>query len=166
MKKWLILFIVIILGGLIFVSWQEEKKVNEMVQILDRIHSIDLIIVKDGKSREELLNFTSSDSSFSKMADIYHMPYYDLKWSERKLLNEEPYIVIEYLKDNSIQYKVIIYQLNEKHNSMLTNENHLSEYIYSPEEENNSYIFAIKETDQLIGVNQELKELLNTVKNH
>ena len=158
MRKWIIFVIVIVLGGLIFISWEEEKKDKEVVQILDRIPFIDLIVVKDGKSGEKLLDFTSLDSTFSQMVNVYQKPYHDFKRSEKKLLKEEPFIVIEYLRDNLIQYKVIIYQVQDGNKYMLT-----SEYIYSPKEDNRNYTFVIKESDQLLGVNQGLKELLNTV---
>ena len=158
MRKWIIFFIVIVLGGLIFVAWEEEKKDKEVVKILDRIPFVDSILVKDGKSEEKLLDFTSLDSSFLQMVNVYQKPYYDLKWSEKKLLKEEPFIVIEYLRENLIQYKVIIYQVQDANKYMLT-----SEYIYSSEEDNSNYTFVINETDQLLGVNQGLKELLNTV---
>ena len=158
MRKWIIFFIVIVLGGLIFVAWEEEKKDKEVVKILDRIPFVDSILVKDGKSEEKLLDFTSSDSSFLQMVNVYQKPYYDLKWSEKKLLKEEPFIVIEYLRENLIQYKVIIYQVQDANKYMLT-----SEYIYSSEEDNSNNTFVINETDQLLGVNQGLKELLNTV---
>jgi len=158
MRKWIIFFIVIVLGGLIFVAWEEEKKDKEVVKILDRIPFVDSILVKDGKSEEKLLDFTSLDSSFLQMVNVYQKPYYDLKWSEKKLLKEEPFIVIEYLRENLIQYKVIIYQVQDANKYMLTNE-----YIYSSEEDNSNNTFVINETDQLLGVNQGLKELLNTV---
>lgn len=48
------------------------------------------------------------------MAEIYEMPFTDLKWAERKLLKKDPFVEVEYLKNNEVQYKVSIYQVDEK----------------------------------------------------
>ena len=101
------------------------------------------------------------------MVEIYDLPFKDLKWSERKLLKKEPFAEVEYFKNNEIQYKVSIYQVEEKHMPMLSIDNSAAirsySYSYSPEEKNTNYLFAIKDNYQLLGVNEGLKELLNII---
>ena len=171
MRKWLILIIVLAIGGTIFGIWQEKKKTKIIVNVLDSIPYIDSITVKDGETKQNILTFTNVDPSFSNMVEIYDLPYYDLKWSERKLLRGKPFVVVEYLKNDETQYEVSIYQVEEDNMSYMQSIDMLIQtdiitpysYSYSPKEKNNAYIFAIKENYQLLGVNEESKELLNIV---
>lgn len=142
------------------------------MNILDSIPYIDAIAVKDGNTKQEIVTFTNVDPSFSDMVDVYDLPYYHkLKWSERKLLRGKPFVVVEYLKDNETQYEVSIYQVKEDNLSYMQSIDKVIQtdiltpysYSYSPTEKNTTYIFAIRENHQLLGVNEGLKELLNTV---
>ena len=171
-RKWITLIIVLVIAGLIFGNWLGKKKTNVIVNILDRIPYIDAIAVKDGNTKQEIVTFTNVDPSFSDMVEVYDLPYYHkLKWSERKLLRGKPFVVVEYLKDNKTQYEVSIYQVKEDYLSYMqaidkdigTDILTPYGYSYSPTEKETTYIFAIKENQQLLGVNEGLKELLNTV---
>ena len=79
--------------------------------------------------------------------------------------------MVEYLRDNETQYEVSIYQVEEDNLSYMqaidkdigTDILTPYSYSYSPTEKDTTYIFAIKENHQLLGVNEGLKELLNTV---
>ena len=157
---------------MIFGDWQGQKKINVIGNILDSIPYIDAIAIKDGNTKQEIATFTNVDPSFSAMVEVYDLPtYYDLKWSERKLLRGKPFVVVEYLKDNQTQYEVSIYQVKEDDLSYMqaidkdigTDILTPYSYSYSPTEKDTTYIFAIKENHQLLGVNEGLKELLNTV---
>jgi hypothetical protein len=165
MRKWVILIAVIAFGGAMFVTWLEERKPKVIGDILYSIPDIDSIAVKDGKTKEEILILTNLETYSSGMVEIFELPYKDLKWSERKLLKGEPKILVEYLTNNEVQFSVSIYQL--KDDSMLSNEKPMGSrsysHSYSPKEKNTTYIFAIKENDQLLGVNEGLKELLNVI---
>ena len=171
MRKWLILLIVLVIAGLIFGEWHGKKKTNVIVNILDSIPYIDAIAVKDGNTKQEIVTFTKVDPSFSDMVDVYDRPYYNLIRSEKKLLKGKPFVVVEYLKDNETQYEVSIYQVEEDNLSYMqaidkdigTDILTPYSYSYSPTEKDTTYIFAIKENHQLLGVNEGLKELLNTV---
>lgn len=165
MRKWVILIVVISLGGVIFGTWLEQRKNAVVGNILNSVQLIDSIRVKDGESKEEILTFTKLDPSFFDMVEIYKLPYKDLKWSERKLLKEKPFIEVEYLQNNEINYIVSIYQLNDENMSMLVNiSDPLSyRYMYTSKENNTTYIFAIKENYQLLGVNEGFKELLDII---
>lgn len=171
-RKWITLIIILVIAGLIFGYWQGQKKTNVIVNILDSIPYIDAIAVKDGNTKQEIVTFTNVDPSFSDMVDVYDLPYYHkLKWSERKLLRGKPFVVVEYLKDNETQYEVSIYQVKEDNLSYMQSIDKVIQtdiltpysYSYSPTEKNTTYIFAIRENHQLLGVNEGLKELLNTV---
>lgn len=167
MRKWVILIIIIAIGGILFGTFLEQKKPKVVGKILNSIPFIDSITVKDGKTKEEILTLTNLDPSISDMAEIYKLPYLDLKWAERKLLKKDPFVEVEYLKNNEIQYKVSIYQVDEESmqsiNTGISGDSITYSYSYSPKEKNASYIFAIKENYQLLGVNEGLKELLNIV---
>ena len=171
-RKWITLIIVLVIVGLIFGNWQGKKKTNVIVNILDSIPYIDAIAIKDGNTKQEIATFTNVDPTFSAMVEVYDLPtYYDLKWSERKLLKGKPFVVVEYLKDNETQYEVSIYQVEEDNMSYMQSIDKVIQtdiirpysYSYSPTEKNAAYIFSIKENHQLLGVNEGLKELLNTV---
>lgn len=56
------------------------------------------------------------------MVEIYKLPHQDLKWSVRKLLQGEPFVVVEYLYNNAIQYEVSVFQLKDEDESVLSNE--------------------------------------------
>ena len=90
MRKWLILLIVLVIAGLIFEEWHGKKKTDVIVNILDSIPYIDTIAVKDGHTKQDIVTFTNAETSFSDMVEVYDLPYYNLKWSERKLLRGRP----------------------------------------------------------------------------
>ncbi|MFJ7936325.1 hypothetical protein [Sporosarcina sp. NPDC096371] len=169
MRKWVILIIVIVLGGAMFITWLEERNLKVTGNTLNSIPDIDSIVVKDGKTKEEeVLTLTNAGTSFSpSMAEIYELPIIDLKWSERKLLKGEPILLVEYLTNNEVRFSVGIYELKDEHKAILSNYNPSGirsySYSYSPKEKNTTYIFAIKENYQLLGVNEGMKELLNIV---
>lgn len=118
-----------------------------------------------------MFTLKNTDSSFSGILEIYDLPYYDLKWEERKLLKGKPFAVVAYLKNNEIQYELIIYQVKDDNMSYLQSIDIVIEtdiittysYSYSPREKNTAYIFAIKDNYQLLGVNEGLKELLDSI---
>ena len=171
MRKWLIVIIVFAIEGTLFGTWLGQKKTKVIVNILDSIPYIDAITVKDGETKEEILAFTNADPHFSDMIEIYDLSYYDLKWSERKLLKGKPFVVVEYLKNNETQYEVSIYRVKENDLSYMQSiDKNIGtdiltpySYSYSPAEKDTTYIFAIRENQQLLGVNEGLKELLDIV---
>lgn len=161
MRKWVILIIVIAVGGVVLGTWLEQRKPAVVGNVLNSVQLIDSIKVQDGKTKENILTLTKLDSSFSDTVEIYKLPYKDLKRSERKLLNVEPFVEVEYLQNSEIKYIVSIYQLNDEHISKLDNTD--NRYMYTSDENNSTYIFAIKENYQLLGVNEGLKELLDII---
>ncbi|MFS0674722.1 hypothetical protein [Ornithinibacillus sp. 179-J 7C1 HS] len=138
-----------------------------MGNIIDSVPIIDSITAKDGKTKEEILTVTTSDDSFDKMVEIYHF-YYDLKWSEKVILKDDPFIEIDYIERNDVKFTVSIYQVEDHHISLLPNgfstEVRNVEYSYSPEGSNSTYIFVIEELNQLIDVNDGMKVLYKYIK--
>lgn len=104
MKKWIFLIAFFVLGGVIFSIWSEQNKVNYIGGILNNISSVDLIIVKDSETNKQIFEYTQNDDFFNDMVNIYEKPCFELKKSEKKLLNKESTYVIEYLNDNTIRY--------------------------------------------------------------
>ena len=162
MKKWGFVFIVLVLGGIIIASWQEQIKIKHIVNILESIQSVDLIRVQDSQTDKLLNQYTEKNASFSGMVDIYKYPYYELKGSEKKLVNKDPVYVIEFLQDNAVQYKLNVYELNEEDKEIFKTSN----YLYSPENVNDTYVFALEKYPHLVGVNEGLKQILNKALNH
>lgn len=168
MRKSIILIIGILLGAaLIGTGWLEYRNTKVIEEILNNYPYIDSISVKDGKTKEEILTFTSLDPSFSDTVELYKLSYHGLKWSERKLLKGKPYIEVDYIKNNEVMYKVSVYEVEEEHTPMLPNDistaSRSYSFSYSPEKNNTTYIFAIKDNYSLLGVNEGFKELLNKV---
>ncbi len=167
-KKWGIALIMISLSGAFFLAWQDYNKTSYMGSILSDIPSIDSVIVKDAQTGNQLIEFTRKDDLFSEMVDIYMLPYYDLTWSERKLLNDKSFITIDYSKDKEVQYTINVYHLKETDKDFLKN-THSNEdvkeysYLYSPNNSNNTYIFALDKHNHLVGVNQGLQEIIKKV---
>lgn len=147
MKKWGVHFIIILLGVALIGTWQERIKTKYIVNILESIPSVDLIIVKDSETDKRLFEYTSKDAFFSEMVEIYEYPYYELKQSEKKLVNKDPVYVIEFLQDNAIQYKVNVYELKEDDKDVLADKG------LSTEKENHTYVFALEKYHHLVGVN-------------
>lgn len=65
MRKWVLVIIVIVLGGAIFGTWLEQRKTKDIVNVLNSIPLIDSITVKNGKTKEEMLTLTNVDPFFS-----------------------------------------------------------------------------------------------------
>lgn len=134
-----------------------------MGNILDSIPDINYIAAKDGRTNERIEEFYNTDDSFDKIIDIYHF-YHDIKWSERKLLKENPIINLEYMYQGNPKFTVNIYEVEDQHISLLpkdfTTEVRTVNYSYTPES-GSTYIFLIEETNQLIDVTEGLKELIN-----
>ena len=162
MKKWGFVFIVLVLGGIIIASWQEQIKTKHIVNILERIQSVDLIRVQDSQTHKLLIEYTDKNTSFSEMVDIYKYPYYELKGTEKELVNQDPVYVIEFLQDNAVQYKVNVYKLDEEDKEIFKTSN----YLYSPENVNDTYVFALEKYPHLVGVNEGLKQIMNGALTH
>lgn len=165
MKKWGIVLLVIVLVGISIFTWQERNTTKYMVNILNNIPSIDSLVVIDGKTKEELIKFASKEEFFSVMVNVYKLPYYNLKWSEKKLLKEDPVLVIEYFKGKEMQYKVNVYKLSHQYKEMLADKERFPDslsysYIYSPNGTKDNYIFALDEHYQLVGAHEGLKEIV------
>ncbi|MCZ8538200.1 hypothetical protein M9R32_13470 [Paenisporosarcina quisquiliarum] len=157
MKKWGFVFIVLVLGGIIIASWQEQIKTKYIVNNLESIQSVDLIRVQNSQTDKLLMEYTDKNASFSEMVNIYKYPYYELKGTEKKLVNKDPAFVIEFLQENSVQYKVNVYELNEEDKEIFKTSN----YLYSPENVNDTYVFALEKYPHLVGVNEGLIQILN-----
>ncbi|MGB3262226.1 hypothetical protein [Paenisporosarcina sp.] len=162
MKKWGFVFIVLVLGGITIASWQEQIKTKHIVNNLESIQSVDLIRVLDSQTDNLFIEYTDKNASFSEMVDIYKYPYYELKGTEKKLVNKVPVFVIEFLQDNAVQYKVNVYELNEEDKEIFKTSN----YLYSPENVNATYVFALEKYPHLVGVNEGLKQILNSTLSH
>lgn len=162
MKKWGFVFIVLVLGGIIIASWQEQIKTKHIVNNLESIQSVDLIRVQDSQTDKLLIEYTDKNASFSAMVDIYKYPYYELKGSKKKLVNQDPVYVIEFLQDNVVQYKVNVFELNEEDKEIFKTSN----YIFSPENVKDTYVFSLDKYPHLVGVNEGLKEILNRTLTH
>jgi len=165
MRRWIILIIIIALGGAIWWGWVAQKNDSIVAKIMDSAQYIDSITVKDGKTKEEILGFTKLDSVFPDMVEVYKQPYRQLVRSEKNLLQGEPFLEVEYLQNNEIKFIVSIYQLDNEQRSTLVNTNDTvpDRHMYSPKGNNTTYIFAIKENNQLLGVNEGFKEVLDLI---
>lgn len=157
---------IFVLGLAFFLDWREQNKTNYIGEILDSIPSIDLIIVKDSESDKSLFEYTNKDPFFMDIVNIYKHSYYELKQSEKKLLNKEPTYNIEFLQDNKIQYKVNIYLVNEDTADVFVDKGFSNEYvkydyIYSPENANHSYVLALEKYHLVVGLNNGLKQIIN-----
>jgi hypothetical protein len=168
MRKWLVLLIVMILGIASFLDWQDRSKSKHIVNILNSIPTIEKISAKEVASGKELFQMTKTDPSFSVVVNVFQLPYMELKWSEKKLVKQDPLFVIDYLKDDDVLYKVNIYELKDENvpvlvNRGLPNEQSTYGFMYSPPTNESTYVFRLDEYNQLIGVNEGLKEVLNKI---
>jgi hypothetical protein len=166
MKGWKIILPVVILGVILFFVWQEQREKSMIGNLLESVSDIDSVIIKDGKTSKKILTLTNSEPVFSELVNIYDAPYHDLKWSERKLLKNDPAYEAEFLINDDVQYTMNIYKVEEDQISLIPNdftaEVRSYSYIYSPDGDN-TYIFARKEIHQLLGVNEGFKKLLNMI---
>ena len=170
MKKWIFLIIFFVLGGVIFLVWSDQNKTNYTGGILNSIPLVELIIVKDSETDKQIFEFTQKNDFFNDMVNIYKHPYFELKQSEKKLLNKESTYVIEYLKDNTIQYKVNIYKVEEDKTNVFVEKGFATEireidYIFSPENTNHSYVLVSEKYHNLLGLNDGLKQIINEILN-
>ena len=169
MKKWIFLIAFFVFGGVIFSIWSEQNKVNYIGGILNNISSVDLIIVKDSDTNKQIFEYTQNDDFFYDRVNIYEKPFFELKKSEKKLLNKESTYVIEYLNDNTIQYKVNIYKVEDSTEVFVekeyTTEINEFDYIFSPESTNHSYVFVTEKYHNLLGLNDGLKKIINDILN-
>lgn len=169
MKKWALIIIFIVLGVVFFLVWSDQNKTNYIGGILNSIPAVDLIIVKDSETDKQIFEFTQENDLFNDMVNIYKRPYLELKQSEKKLLNKKSTYVIEYLKDNTIQYKVNIYKVEEESADIFVDKGFNTEireidYIYSPENMNHRYVFTLEKYHHLLGVNDGLKQIINEIR--
>ncbi|WP_332649499.1 hypothetical protein [Lysinibacillus sp. 54212] len=164
MRKWFIIFLLVLIGGTLFYSLQDQKKYKHVAHILDSIPSIDSIQIIDGKAEKTLLQFDNSSNIFHEMVNIYSSPYVEMKWSEQKIIRKEPYAVVQFFGDNEIKYRVNIYRINKEEKDLLENNSLKNESLHKNplilEEKNNTYIFAIKENDHILGINDGLKKII------
>ena len=165
-QRWSILILVIILGIVLFTEYKDQQRMMATVDISDSIPFIESIVIKDGKTKDEILTLTDTESSFSEMVDIYDSPIHYLKWSERKLLKGDPFIEVEYLIGTEVQHSMSVYEVEDENISMLprdfSTDVSFYSYSYTPEEDE-TYIYAIEEINQLLGINEGMKDLLNIV---
>lgn len=159
MRKWKILIIILILGGIAYADWLSYKESEALKYILNTSPDIDSITVKDGKTKEELLSFSNSDPAFSELANFYRR-YYTLESENKNILTGESIAEIEYYAEKELIYTVSIYQLKERLIVKPPVES-LNDYQYAPEEKNNPFVFSIKEYNMLFGVNEGMKELMD-----
>ncbi|MGN7479570.1 hypothetical protein ACTHOQ_17200 [Solibacillus silvestris] len=169
MKKWVFLIIFFVLGVALFLTWTEQNKTNYIGGILNSIPSVDLIIVKDSATDNQIFEYTQNDDFFKDMVNIYDHFFVELNKSEKNLLNKEPTYVIEYLKDNTIQYKVNIYKVEVDADVFVdkssTTEIRQTDYIFSPENTDHSYVFITEKYHNLLGLNDGLKQIMNEISN-
>lgn len=162
MRKWVWVILIgsIFIAWFIFDMWQEYSRNEVLKGIMSSETQIDTISVKDHKTNKEILVLTNSDAAFNPMVEVYRLPYVQLERPDNKILKEEPLFDIEYLQENEVKYVVRVHQFNTKP----ALENQLEDrYMYSPKDNNKIYIFGIKENDQLMGVNEGFKELINII---
>ena len=168
MKKRIFFIMFFVLGVVFFLAWSDQNKTNYIGGIVNSIPTVDLIIVKDSETDKQVVEFTKENDFFNDMANIYKRPYRELKQSEKKLLNKKSLYVIEYLKDNTIQYKVNIYKVEEASADVFIDkdvavENREIDYIYSPENTNHRYVFASEKYHHVMGLNDGMKQILNEI---
>lgn len=142
---------------------------NYIGEILNNISSVELIIVKDSDTNKQIFEYTQNDDFFNDMVNIYEKPFFELKKSEKKLLNKESTYVIEYLNDNTIQYKVNIYKV-EASTEVFVDKEYATEikefdYIFTSESTNQSYVFVTEKYHNLLGLNDGLKQIINEIIN-
>ena len=166
-KRFLIIvgIVAIVIGVVIFGIWYEQREeASNVGKILNSAPLIDTISVKDGKTNEEIMNLTKINNYFTATVEIYKLPYKDMSGTEKKILKEKSYLEVLYLQDNKIKYIVSIYQIdNEKLNKFFVKDDISDEYIYKSELDNTSYIFVLKDTNHLLGVNNGFKDLLDSI---
>lgn len=159
--------IIIILISLIIVDRWDDKKTNQMLTILENTSSIDSISIKEGRTKKELFILEPSSPSFKNAVNVYENPYRPLTFFERKVLKQEPIATLDYFSADELIYQLSVYPFDPEHfpNIDLTTASDSTEktyhYIYYPEDEELGYIFALKELNQLIGVNDGLKEIVD-----
>ena len=165
MKKWILLLLCFVLVAAFFLDWREQKKTNYTKEILDSISLVDLIMIKDSETEKPIAKYTNEDDFFNEMVNVYKHPYYELKQSERKLLKKQPVYVIEYLKGNTIQYKVNMFEVEEIENVFVDQafdrEKVENEYMYSPDNTGRSYVFMLEKYEHLVGLNDGLIQIIN-----
>lgn len=163
-KLWILTFIV----GLAHFLLSPERKINVIGTILSSSPYVDSLTVKEGATKNEILFLSDgAEPLFSEMANLYLLPYTDLTWSDRKLLKGDPAFIVEYKRKNNPQYKMLIYLVKADQIQLLPEERtegirHFG-YAYAPKEKGDTYIFAIKENRQLLGVTEGLKELIDQI---
>jgi len=171
LKKWLLLIAILIVGGVLTNGLWNKWKVSAIGNVLSSSHLIDSVSIKDGTSKAEILTLSEKDPNFNDIVEIYARSYRDLKFSERKLLKKDKFVEVDYLQKNEVKYKVHIYKVTKKDISGIEDtftpysaDERVDTYSYFPEGESDGYIFALKKVDQLVAVNDGLKELVDTIR--
>ncbi|SOC43742.1 hypothetical protein [Ureibacillus acetophenoni] len=159
MRKWGILIIIIILGGAIYIDWLSKKEFEVIGYILNTSPDIDSISIRDGKTKEELLAFSKSDSAFSELG-LFYRSILHLNGTEKDILNGETLAEIDYYENGEVRYTVSIYQLEDDItvNRPVSN---LYTYQYTPKGITSPFVFALKDNYILFGVNRGMKDLVN-----
>ncbi|HJB24535.1 MAG TPA: hypothetical protein H9946_10380 [Candidatus Jeotgalibaca pullicola] len=163
-KNWLLPIIIIILIGIILYGWQRNIRYEEMAKSLSSIPFVDSILVKDAKNEEKILNLTQEDPIFDELKNIYQT-YYDLDWSQRKLLNGEPLFYVEYLVEDEKRHTVSIYQIDNEQISLIPEDQWTGTrtitYNYLNSDNTRPYILVIEKLNQIISFSEGTKKLIN-----
>ena len=145
--------------------WERENRLDVMGSIIDSIPDIDSIAVRDGKTNAQITRLSYTDDTFDELADTYGF-YYDLNWKENNLLNDNPFIRLDYMEGEHVRFTVSVFEVSESEKSLLpsdfTTEVGTVSYSYSPKKSDMTFVFAIEEISQLINVTEGFKELWNT----
>ena len=160
-KRDFLLFLLVAIP-LLFFSWKENKKSEFMMNVLESTFVADSLVINDTHAGEQIAVITRSDWFFHQMADVYKQ-YYNLLWSERKLLKGDPQFEIIYFREDETLFSLHIYEVEEEHLSLLPpgeiTDAGVVNYSYSLEH-GSTYIFALEEINQILLVNEGLETIL------
>ena len=76
---------IFIIIGIVFFA---QHKINFIGNILESTSFIDSIVIKDGKTKEELLTLTDTESSFSELVNIDKSPVHKLNYQKESYLKK------------------------------------------------------------------------------
>lgn len=165
-KKWgiITIVIIIILGGAAYAQWFSKNEHEVLKYILNTSSDIDSIIVKDGKTNEELVLFTNSDPAFSELVKFYISSHY-LEGEDKNKLTGEPFAEIEYYDEDELKFTVNIFELDDAISFNQSPDLNLGKFKYTPSGKNNTYVYSIKEDNIIFGMNNEMRQLINKLIN-
>lgn len=145
-----------------FFATVDEKKSEKVLDVLESIERTDSIVVKENSTGKELVNVTDADDDFDRMVDIYNLVH-DLSWKEKSSSIGTSYLTLSFGQKKRPFSKSVIFEVEKEHLSLVpisyTTEVKTVQFYYSPD--NNTYIFALTDINQLISVDEGLEKFMD-----